>query len=119
VAFTEGVELQALLDRANRLGLVHTEYAVDRSDSEDQMVERRVQDVEPILELNKTLQADWHPWTEDRELVLAARVPFVVAEQWARERNMTVRELMVDWPEMRRRLEDPGNRFLRVWTGKL
>ena len=120
MGFTEGPNLNALLARANSLGLVHTEYEWD--DTENRMLERRTQDVEPALELNKQRQQDGAWWSQDKDLLLVADIPFAIAEQWMREHGITPREFMQLDPGkgwLKRKLEDPENRFLRVYPGKI
>lgn len=115
-----GAGLNSLLARANALGIVHTEVSFDSEDGS--LIERRVQDVEPILEMNKARQLDEAWWSENKDLLLVAEIPFVVAERWMREAGISPREfLMLDPGEgwLKRKLEDPENRFLRVYPGSI
>lgn len=117
--FSEGQDLANLLARANDLGIVHTEYA---DDGEGGLIERRVQDVEPLLNRNKELQLDNAGWWTGRDEVWVAEIPFAVAEGWCREAGLSIPEFMamtVENPWLKRKLEDPSNRFLRVWPGRL
>lgn len=115
-----GPGLNSLLARANALGIVHTEVSIDSEDGA--LVERRVQDVEPILEANKARQFDEAWWSANKDMLLVAEIPFVIAEQWMREAGITPHEfLSLDPGEgwLKRKLEDPENRFLRVYPGRI
>jgi hypothetical protein len=82
-----------------------------------QSVITRVQDVEPILEANKQLYTADDGYSPSREWRRVARIPAIVIEQWAKEgvrywdKNCRA--------EIRRRLNDPTNLFLRTAPGRL
>lgn len=49
------------------------------------LVEKRVQDVEPVLNANKALATDGDGYSPDRTLRRAASIPLIVVEQWLKE----------------------------------
>ena len=119
--FTEGADLANLLERANALGIVHTEYV---DDGDGGFIERRVQDVASLLDLNKERQLEGlnAGWSDSRDFLWIADIPLVIAEQWMREHGITPYEFMQLDPGkgwLKRKLEDPANRFLRVYPGKI
>ncbi len=75
------------------------------------------QDVQALLDRNKALANDGDGYSPSREWRRAASIPNVVVEQWLREG--------VDLynPDhagaVKRRLNDPDNRFLRTAPGRL
>jgi hypothetical protein len=94
---------------------VSTAIAVDRS--EPRVIVTRTQDCTPILERNKALANDGDGYSPSREFRRVASVPNVVVEQWL---NEGINIFDPDhWPEIRRRLNDPDNRFLRTAPGRV
>jgi hypothetical protein len=49
------------------------------------IIERKTQDVEPILDHNKRLMSDGDGYSPSRDIRRAASIPMVVVEQWMRE----------------------------------
>lgn len=88
--------------------------------TEDKLVVERVQDVEPILEANKR---DFNATPETGQfkqpLVLAARIPLIVIEQWLKEGI----NLFEPSPEMekavRKKLNSPEYAYLRTNRGRI
>lgn len=77
----------------------------------------RAQDVEPILEANKALYTADDGYSPSRELRRVASIPKVIVEQWMQEGvNIFDKNCM---PEIKRRLNDPTNLFLRTAPGRL
>ena len=97
------------------VGQVITRWSYDEPTG--QHVITRVQDVEPILENNKALYNLNDGYSPSREFRRVAEIPISVAEQWYREGvniyDPNCRE------EIRRRLNDPVNLFLRTAPGRL
>ena len=81
------------------------------------LVHKRTQDVEPILDHNKRLTTHNDGYSPDRSLRRAASIPAAVVEQWMREGVNIFDPNCRD--EVRRRLNDPDNRYLRTSEGKL
>ena len=81
------------------------------------IIERKTQDVEPFFENNKALYNAGDGYSPSRELRRAASIPMVVVEQWLSE------GIDIFDPNhkeaVRRKLNDPENRFLRTAPGKL
>jgi hypothetical protein len=84
-------------------------------DSENTFSLNRVQDVEPILDLNKAAQANEDGMSASRELRHIARIPTVVYAEWCRQYGCDV---LKDKALLRRLLNDPDNRWLRVDGGR-
>ena len=110
-------ELAPLLQRANRAGIVVSEWDYDAAD--DRMILKRRQDIEPILERNFEQYAldDTEGWTPSRDMRRVANIPNVTIEQWMREGiNIYKPE---DWPKIRARLNDPSYLRLRTAPGRI
>jgi hypothetical protein len=94
--------------------LLHTEIHVDQADKT--LTINRVQDVEPIIDLNKYLQtikqqSDW-----GRHV---AQIPNIFVEKWLREEwdrgNLSLRPFTPEFDELvDRKIKDPDWKFLRV-----
>jgi hypothetical protein len=83
----------------------------DYDDSDDQVIVKRFQDVEPILSLNKRTQT--MPWSRGETMWHAASIPNIVVEKWLREHGVNV--LRRDhWPAVRRLLNSNEYRYLRA-----
>lgn len=77
----------------------------------------RVQDVEPIFEVNKQLYNDGDGYSPSRELRRVASIPMAIVEMWMQEGvNIFNPDHM---PEIRRRLNDSENLFMRTAPGRL
>lgn len=100
--------------QSDQAGIVTTNYHWDEH-TQDFHVER-VQDVEPLLERNKALQAaHWDGFNQSRDGQLLAEIPVAIAEQWLKE---GVDIFNPDHePEVRKRLNDPALRGFRMDTG--
>src|SRR5258706_11694621 len=110
-----GVELNALLERANRIGVVPTRY---EEDSDGTVYEVRTQDVEPLL--RKQHERAWtgqSPWSESRDLLAISEIPMVVAEQWCYRNGIHPNRLLKDDDDLLRRfVNDPDNRAWRKFN---
>lgn len=87
-------------------------------ESEDKMIEQRVQDVEPYLDANKAklaAQNDYRPFA-GKDMKQVASIPEVIAERWTHQYGP---QWMRDPALLRRLLNDPDNKFLRTCPGKL
>lgn len=97
---------------ANGIGV---EY--DYEELTDTLIERRVQDVEPILTHNKALANHDDGYTPSRDMRRVASIPLVVVEQWMKEGvdifDPNCRE------EVRKRLNSSDYAYLRTAPGKL
>lgn len=80
-------------------------------------VVHRIQDVEPILEANKALYTSGDGYSPSRELRRVASIPAIVVEQWMQEGvNIFDHNCRA---EIKRRLNDPVNLFLRTAPGRV
>lgn len=86
-------------------------------EGEDLVIRTRLQDVSPILELNKQDMIHSDCWNERRDMRLVARIPKIVAEIWMQEGVNIFDENCM--PEIERRLNDPENAFLRTCPGRV
>lgn len=85
------------------------------------------QDVEPIIEQNKRDQADrdfLNGFTENGDMKHVARVPLIIWQTWWQEEcTKRGRNIPMFGKEMneviRRRLNDPENKFLRTGQGQI
>jgi|TARA_R110001606_G_C15307973_1_gene643325 hypothetical protein len=101
-------------------GLIKTEMLYDEIDA--RMFIKRTQDVQPILDRNKELANDnTKGFSESGDLRYVASIPFVVIEQWIKTDGVNF--LNLRGPErtayLRRKLNDPDNRFLRTSAGQM
>lgn len=98
---------------------IKTKFKYDHS--EDKVVSHNVQDVEPLLELNKKeLTGDSIYGTGDNVAGMrkVASIPLVVIEKWKRELGVDIMNKN-DWPKIKQLLNDPENRFFRTKEGRL
>lgn len=96
---------------------IKTIFHYDRT--EDRAVIERVQDVEPVLDYNARLRQVTDGYNKARDMKHVAEVPMVLIEKWANEAGISVAEWMADPENMRRQLNDPANKFLRIGQGRL
>lgn len=91
--------------------------------TDDGLIVRTVQDVEPILEANKRAQADGVNLKSG--LRHAAQIPAVIYHQWDREFYQMHKRHLLGAPRklkqkfLKSKLNDPANKFLRTWQGTL
>ena len=84
----------------------------------------RTQDVGGIIEANKRDQNDRdfnNGYTPSRDMKHVARIPLLVLEQWAKEAGIPKRKIYgKEMNEIiRKKLNDPDNRFLRTGLGEV
>ena len=99
---------------------VKTTFKYDHS--EDKVILNSVQDIEPILELNKKEQNNASMYgignTETLGMRKVASIPLVVIEKWKQELGVDIMNKN-DWPKVKQLLNDPENRFFRTNESKL
>ena len=98
---------------------IKTKFKYDHT--ENKVVLHNVQDVEPLLELNKKeLTGDSMYGTGDNVAGMrkVANIPLVVVEKWKRELGIDIMNKN-DWPKIKQLLNDPENRFFRTREGRL
>ncbi len=97
---------------------VKTKFNYDHST--DSVVLENVQDVAPLLELNKKeLNNDSMYGTQSNNgMRKVASIPLVVIEKWKRELGVDIMNKN-DWPKIKQLLNDPENRFLRTHESHL
>jgi hypothetical protein len=101
-------------------GLIKTEMLHD--DLTDQLLVKRTQDVQPILDRNKELANDGTKgFSESGDFRHIAEIPFIVVEQWMKQDGVNFMQMA--GPErtkyLRRKLNDPDNRYLKTSTGSM
>lgn len=101
-------------------GLIKTEMLHDEQD--DKMFIKRTQDVQPILDRNKELANDGTKgFSKSGDMRRVASIPLVVIEQWMKTDGINF--LSLKGPErtayLRRKLNDPDNRFLKTSAGQM
>ncbi len=109
--------LQALLTRANEIGMLAQQ--VDFDPSEERIGVRSVQDVEPILKRNRELRLHRpnNGYTPSRDLQHVATIPLIVVHQWLKE-GLNVYDPN-STKEILRRLNDSEWKELRASEGQL
>ena len=89
---------------------------------EDKLVQHSVQDISPMLELNKKeYNKDYmHGSVDTPELGMrkVASIPLVIIEKWKHELGVDIMN-KEHWPKIKRLLNDPENRFFRTKKGHL
>ena len=97
-------------------GEMGTRTYVDPADGT--LVENRYQEVDSILKHNAAIRNDSvEPFTKDRSMALAARIPIIVVEQWMKEGINIFDEN--DRHKVLAKLDDPEYAYLKTWKGKL
>ena len=79
-----------------------------------------VQDVDPILDVNKALQND-EDYSKDgikKEFWHVARIPVVIQEKWLREDGINIYN-KDHWHKVKQKLNDPDYLYLKTTTGKV
>jgi len=98
---------------------IKTKFRYDHN--EDKVILQNVQDVEPLLELNKK-EANGDSMYGIGENAAGMRkvasIPLVVIEKWKRELGVDIMNKN-DWPKIKQLLNDPENRFLRTHESHL
>ncbi len=91
---------------------IKTTFKYDHS--EDKAILNSVQDIKPILELNKKEQNNDSMYGIGENATgmrKVASIPLVVIEKWKRELGVDIMNKN-DWPKIKQLLNDPENRFL-------
>lgn len=89
-----------------------TEYFIPSEDGNSFTIET-VQDVEPLLDRNKAdmnMVSNSDKWGDGK---LVARIPAVIYNDWK------IKGYMDDQEKLKALLNDPDNRFMRIFPGKL
>jgi len=87
---------------------------IEWDDAENRLVVKTTCDVQPVIDRNKELANSWDGWVDEAHTMrLAAQIPVTVAYKWLQDYGVMVgrRE---HWPAIRRLLNDPEWRYLRV-----
>lgn len=83
---------------------------------------KRTQDVQAILDANKERQNDGtNGWTPSGDMKHVATIPLIVLEQWAKEAGIKKKDIYGQEINdlIRRKLNDPDNKFLRTGLGEI
>ena len=102
----------------NNNGLLTTEYRIK---DKDKLEVRTYQDLGPILDTNKSRQADSdfnNGYTESRDMQHVASIPMIMLMIWAKEAGVDVygREMN---DIIRKKLNDPDYAYLRTGGGQI
>ncbi len=81
------------------------------------LIERRSEDVEPILETVKALRSVGE--VGGSEMRHAARFPRSVVEQYMASKGVTLHDMMTDPKHFDSMLRDPDLSGFRVWNGRV
>ena len=84
--------------------------------SEDNFSLTNVQDVQPIVELNKKEQVGDSMYCTGETATgmrKVASIPLIVIEKWKNELGIDIMNKN-DWPKIKQLLNDPDNRFFRT-----
>lgn len=78
----------------------------------------RIQDIEPILDRNKALQNEAHPFAVDWHHI--GTIPNVILEKWMNEEGVNILKMPAEeWGQfIKRKLRDPDNMWLRTTDRK-
>ncbi|MBO1748895.1 hypothetical protein [Stenotrophomonas indicatrix] len=95
------------------MDLVTTGLVSDGAD----LIERRSQDVEPILEYAKRMRNQGDVGSS--EMRHAAKIPKAVIENYINRTGITFHEFMVDDKHIRAMLNDPDLSGFRIWKGRV
>lgn len=103
--------IQPLLDRANQLGVLYSDTEYD--EAEDKIVTRYVQDVEPILKLNREMQVHgaqgFGPGIGER----IASIPNIIVHKWLVEEGINVLD-HEHWPKVKAKLNSGQYAYLKT-----
>lgn len=91
---------------------IKTTFKYDHT--EDKVILNNVQDIQPIIELNKKEQNNDSMYGVGENAAgmrKVASIPLVVIEKWKRELGVDIMNKN-DWPKIKQLLNDPENRFL-------
>lgn len=81
------------------------------------MVVQRTQDCTAILEQCKTQQREGRTGTS--EMKLAAKLPYVIVENYCNQHNLEFSEVIQNPVHIKRMLNDPALSGFRVWEGRV
>jgi hypothetical protein len=82
-----------------------------------QVVERRSQDVEPIIEHAANLRAVGA--VGGSEMRHAARIPFALIENYLQVNGINMHEFQTNPAHIKRMLNDPALAHFRIWQGRV
>jgi len=97
---------------------IKTKFKYDHN--EDKVILQNVQDVEPLLELNKkeALGDSIYGPQSNNGMRKVASIPLIMIEKWKRELGIDIYDKN-DWPKIKQLLNDPEYRFLRTHESKI
>jgi hypothetical protein len=97
---------------------IKTKFKYDHN--EDKVILQNVQDVEPLLELNKkeALGDSMYGQQSNSGMRKVASIPLIIIEKWKRELGVDIYNKN-DWPKIKQLLNDPEYRFLRTHESKI
>lgn len=87
---------------------------LDYDESDDRLIIKTLCDVQPVIDQNKELQNHWDGWVDkQRTMRLAASIPVTIAHKWLVEHGVSCWR-KDHWPAVKKLLNDPDYRYLRV-----
>jgi hypothetical protein len=86
-------------------------------EAEDRLIVKGTQDIEPILRWTHELRSLGQRGNETKLHKHVAEIPLVVAEQWLKE-GLNIFDKNCE-KDLKRKLNDPDNKFFRVWQGRI
>ena len=95
------------------MGVLVTGHALDGRN----LIERRSQDVEPVLEQAKRLRSNG--MVGSSEMRHAARIPLIEIEKYLALTGITMHEFMTDPAHVKAMLNNPDLSQYRIWTGRV
>ncbi len=86
---------------------------------EGNMVVNRVQDIEPIIDINKALQNESQKWAGDFHHI--GTIPNVVLEKWINDEGVNILAMPNEefGQFIKRKLRDPDNAWLRTTSRRI
>ena len=88
----------------------------------EKLIQHSVQDIEPLLELNKKeYNKDYlRGGVETKEMGMrkVASIPLIIIEKWTAEHGVDIMNKN-HWPKVKRLLNDPEYRFLRTHESQI
>jgi GTP-sensing pleiotropic transcriptional regulator CodY len=97
---------------------IKTKFNYDHN--EDKVILENVQDIEPLLELNKKeLNKDYlYGGVETDGMRKVASIPLIIIEKWKRELGIDIMNKN-DMPKVKKLLNDPEYRWLRTHESRI
>ena len=111
-----------LIDKPNSNSTLKTRMHIDESENKYHFED--IQDVAPILEMNKkeaNMGADAYKVNgmQDAKMYKVASIPLIVVQQLAKKGIMSTSGQIIDRLRFRKWINDPDNRHFRIYQGNI